>query len=94
MAENKRVFQGRRINNRAVTFILGVFCMAFLSFFLIRKILGIIYVDPQLYPYLEIMLPVLIGIGAAVGCLTGIVTERVLKALRIDPNAVLKEKDV
>ena len=47
MAENKRVFQGRRINNRAVAFILGVFCMAFLSFFLIRKILGIIYVDPQ-----------------------------------------------
>ena len=66
MAENKRVFQGRRINNRAVTFILGVFCMAFLSFFLIRKVLGIIYVDPQLYPYLEILLPVLIGIGSGI----------------------------
>ena len=47
--------------------------------------------SPQL---LTTYLPVLIGIGAAVGCLTGIVTERVLKALRIDPNAVLKEKDV
>ena len=32
-------------------------------------------------------LPFLIGIGAAVGCLTGIVTERVLKALRIDVNS-------
>lgn len=47
--------------------------------------------SPQL---LTTYLPVLIGIGAAVGCLTGIVTERVLKALRIDPNAVLKEKNV
>ena len=27
-------------------------------------------------------LPVLVGVGAAVGCLTGIVTERVLTALR------------
>jgi heptaprenyl diphosphate synthase len=31
-------------------------------------------------------LPILAGIGAAVGCLTGIVTERVLKALRIKVN--------
>ena len=29
-------------------------------------------------------LPVLVGIGAAVGCLTGIVTERVMKALKIN----------
>ena len=29
-------------------------------------------------------LPVLVGIGAAVGCLTGVVTERVLKALKIN----------
>ena len=28
-------------------------------------------------------LPVLVGVGAAVGCLTGIVTDRVLKAMRI-----------
>ena len=31
-------------------------------------------------------LPFLIGIGAAVGCLTGIVTERVLRALRLNPD--------
>ena len=36
--------------------------------------------SPQL---LTTYLPVLVGIGAAVGCLTGIVTERVMKALRI-----------
>lgn len=30
-------------------------------------------------------LPVLAGIGAAVGCLTGVITERVFKALRIKP---------
>ena len=36
-------------------------------------------------------LPFLIGIGAAVGCLTGIVTERVLKALRLNPD---KERTV
>ena len=28
-------------------------------------------------------LPILAGIGAAVGCLTGIITERVFKALRV-----------
>ena len=38
--------------------------------------------SPQL---LVTYLPFLIGIGAAVGCLTGIVTERVLKALRLNP---------
>ncbi len=37
--------------------------------------------SPQL---LITYLPVLVGIGAAVGCLTGIVTDRVLKALRIN----------
>ena len=31
-------------------------------------------------------LPALIGIGAAVGCLTGIVTDRVLKVLKLKPN--------
>ena len=31
-------------------------------------------------------LPVMVGVGAAVGCLTGIVTERVLKLLRISPG--------
>ena len=36
---------------------------------------------------LMVYLPVLVGVGAAVGCLTGIVTERVLKALRLLPNA-------
>ena len=38
--------------------------------------------SPQL---LITYLPFLIGIGAAVGCLTGIVTERVMKALRLLP---------
>ena len=37
--------------------------------------------SPQL---LTTYLPVLVGIGAAVGCMTGIVTERVMKALRIN----------
>lgn len=37
--------------------------------------------SPQL---LITYLPVLVGIGAAVGCLTGIVTDRVLKALKIN----------
>ena len=32
-------------------------------------------------------LPILMGIGAAVGCLTGVVTERVMKALRIKVNS-------
>ena len=39
--------------------------------------------SPQL---LTTYLPVLVGIGAAVGCLTGIVTERVLKALHLMNN--------
>ena len=39
--------------------------------------------SPQL---LTTYLPVLVGIGAAVGCLTGIVTERVMKALRINTD--------
>ena len=39
--------------------------------------------SPQL---LTTYLPVLTGIGAAVGCLTGIVTERVMKALRLQTN--------
>ncbi len=34
-------------------------------------------------------LPFLVGIGAAVGCLTGIVTERVLKALGTQPDSEL-----
>ena len=38
--------------------------------------------SPQL---LVTYLPFLVGIGAAVGCLTGLVTERVLKALRLNP---------
>ena len=37
--------------------------------------------SPQL---LITYLPVLVGIGAAVGCLTGIVTDRVLKALKVN----------
>ncbi len=40
--------------------------------------------SPQL---LITYLPVLVGIGAAVGCLTGIVTDRVLKALRINSES-------
>lgn len=43
--------------------------------------------SPQL---LTTYLPVLVGIGAAVGCLTGIVTERVLKALRINPEFTIQ----
>ena len=39
--------------------------------------------SPQL---LTTYLPVLTGIGAAVGCLTGIVTERVMKALRLQTS--------
>ena len=40
--------------------------------------------SPQL---LTTYLPVLVGIGAAVGCLTGIVTDRVLKALKLIQKA-------
>ena len=43
--------------------------------------------SPQL---LITYLPFLIGIGAAVGCLTGIVTDRVLKVLRIHSNSQFK----
>jgi heptaprenyl diphosphate synthase len=43
--------------------------------------------SPQL---LVTYLPFLVGIGAAVGCLTGIVTERVLKALKFQDY---KERD-
>ena len=32
------------------------------------------------------VLPALIGIGAAVGCLTGVVTDRVLTALKLMKN--------
>ena len=40
-------------------------------------------------------LPVLVGIGAAVGCLTGIVTERVMKALRVKSEFISqKEKPI
>ena len=46
--------------------------------------------SPQL---MTTYLPVLVGIGAAVGCLTGIVTERVLKTLRIHPDAYSKEQN-
>ena len=38
---------------------------------------------PQL---LTTYLPVLVGVGAAVGALTGIVAERVMHALRINPE--------
>lgn len=38
---------------------------------------------PQL---LSTYLPVLIGVGAAVGCLTGIIAERVFRALHINPE--------
>ena len=38
---------------------------------------------PQL---LTMYLPVLVGIGAAVGCLTGIVAERVFRALHLNPD--------
>ena len=41
---------------------------------------------------LMVYLPILAGVGACVGCLTGIVTERVLKALRINPMTGSKEK--
>lgn len=37
-------------------------------------------------------LPILAGIGAAVGCLTGIITERVFKALHIKTNQDPEEK--
>lgn len=50
---------------------------------------GLVMHSPQLlYTYL----PVLVGIGAAVGCLTGAVTERVFKALRIQPEVKQKEE--
>ena len=35
---------------------------------------------------LNTYLPALIGVGIIVGCLTGIVTERVLKALKLKPT--------
>jgi heptaprenyl diphosphate synthase len=38
---------------------------------------------PQL---LSTYLPVLVGVGAAVGCLTGIIAERVFRALHINPE--------
>ena len=37
-------------------------------------------------------LPFLVGIGAAVGCLTGITTERVLKALHLTPIDSVRER--
>ena len=43
--------------------------------------------SPQL---LVTYLPFLIGIGAAVGCLTGIVTERVLKVLKINSDSIIQ----
>ncbi len=47
--------------------------------------------SPQL---LTTYLPVLVGIGAAVGCLTGIVTERVLKALKINSEFKIQNSEV
>ena len=41
---------------------------------------------------LTFYLPVLVGLGAAVGFLTGIITDRVFKALRIQPNQSPEEK--
>ena len=38
-------------------------------------------------------LPALIGIGAAVGCLTGIVTDRVLTALKLNSEFRIKNPD-
>lgn len=38
-------------------------------------------------------LPVLVGIGAAVGVLTGIVTERVISALKLKPDVRKEEKE-
>lgn len=46
--------------------------------------------SPQL---LTMYLPILAGIGAAVGCLTGVVTERVMKALKLGTEAGEKEKN-
>ena len=46
--------------------------------------------SPQL---LMTYLPVLVGIGAAVGCLTGIVTERVMKALKINSEYRIQNSD-
>ena len=43
---------------------------------------------------LNTYLPALIGVGIIVGCLTGIVTDRVLKALRFKPDMDQKEKTV
>ena len=43
---------------------------------------------------LNTYLPALIGVGIIVGCLTGIVTDRVLKALRFKPDTDQKEKTV
>ncbi len=44
---------------------------------------------PQL---LTTYLPVLVGVGAAVGALTGIVAERVMHALRINPEKLKEQK--
>ena len=38
---------------------------------------------------LNTYLPVLIGAGIIMGCLTGIVTERVLKALKINSEFII-----
>ena len=43
---------------------------------------------------LNTYLPALIGVGILVGCLTGIVTDRVLKALRFRPDPDQKEKTI
>ena len=40
---------------------------------------GVLHTPQLLYTYL----PVLVGIGAVVGCLTGIVAQRVFAALRV-----------
>ena len=66
MPGDKKVFQSRRVNNRAFAFFGMLICTAILTFFLVRKILDVIYVDPQLYYFLEIIIPVLNGIAAGI----------------------------
>jgi hypothetical protein len=66
MPGDKKVFQSRRVNNRAFAFFGMLICTAILTFFLVREILDVIYVDPQLYYFLEIIIPVLNGIAAGI----------------------------
>ena len=53
MPGDKKVFQSRRVNNRAFAFFGMLICTAILTFFLVRKILDIIYVDGIAVKYVQ-----------------------------------------